>query len=868
MSEEMESNTDETPYEVGLVGCTKSKKDEPSIPQELYSESKLFQGRSEYAKKNHDEWYILSAKHGVLDPEGPEIEPYDETLKTATVDEKREWSSQVADSLAKRDVLTENTKVVIHAGEDYYEELLPLVEDELAGVDIPTKGKAFASTRDWYKSQLDGITGNIGNDQGDDEPTEGLLSLYDINERASRSVHALELHPIYNEIFSADAATDSIDFYTGSIDDGLIKPPVIDENNSIIGDAEWWFAAKECGIEEIPVIIGKSDDPIELQIARADFSRELIFSEKARLVLKLEPWAREEADKRKGRHDVPEDEQMGRWEQVAQYIPGWAKSTAKRGAKIYQRAEQGDKAASKYRDQLDSGTAKVTNVWKELQGYTESESTSDDEGQPPKTDPSKPQSAFSPRRRHQCDHPLSKRSEHRHLPVLGFGWRLETTLPKNGPIRVNDKHLTWWNEKSIQTPTHPYVFIEPVGHEVEKVSSFAETLGIGSDDIFVLSDSGGYQVRTHSDAQRVDSPEDHSFKEENIHPGTLLEWQVANADAGTILDDPPPQPDGETDADWVDEFELRLEFTQRNAREMSKRLVALRDNGNKSAQEFAQLAVLHGRKVHGGDPWAALRQWDWHLKRAMSQDDYSTIEGYAIKPFGKSLAELAFQLAYLATECQFVNHVHILQAGGYLEHALLEYFAKRTGFFVTSDSAAAIQGSKSRQYNLPGNRNASVRITNRDNQPFTELPCTCSVCTEVSEHGGIDWLLYDEDKEDEEWLFEEDDGEDSTAADQARAQAIDLHNLNLMLNRKQTISALVAKEDDVLDQEFGDGDFWEYMQTEFSKSSNHQLNDAMRQVKIAAETGDLDRVKDDSSFTVPQDAPVYTFDPTENAMEW
>lgn len=32
-----------------------------------------------YADREHDAWWILSAKHGLVDPDGDPIEPYDET---------------------------------------------------------------------------------------------------------------------------------------------------------------------------------------------------------------------------------------------------------------------------------------------------------------------------------------------------------------------------------------------------------------------------------------------------------------------------------------------------------------------------------------------------------------------------------------------------------------------------------------------------------------------------------------------------------------------------------------------------------------------------------------------------------------------
>lgn len=76
--------------EIGLVSCTKTKLEQTAPPAKLYSPSTLFSNVQQYCKQQHDNWYILSAKHHLLEPDGPPIEPYDETLTGARVAQKRE----------------------------------------------------------------------------------------------------------------------------------------------------------------------------------------------------------------------------------------------------------------------------------------------------------------------------------------------------------------------------------------------------------------------------------------------------------------------------------------------------------------------------------------------------------------------------------------------------------------------------------------------------------------------------------------------------------------------------------------------------------------------------------------------------------
>lgn len=141
--------------EVGLVSCTKRKRVEPSPPAELYLESPYFRKMRAYCEENHDQWYILSAKYGLLEPHGEPVEPYDVTLRDATVDEKRKWAKEVSEQLKAQEVLDEGTTLVLHAGWDYYGELLPLLEETDVEIEIPTEGLAIGETMAWYKEQLE-----------------------------------------------------------------------------------------------------------------------------------------------------------------------------------------------------------------------------------------------------------------------------------------------------------------------------------------------------------------------------------------------------------------------------------------------------------------------------------------------------------------------------------------------------------------------------------------------------------------------------------------------------------------------------------------------------------------------------------------
>ncbi len=139
--------------EIGFVSCVKGKQDCPAKPRDLYT-SDYFNKMQSYAEEEHDEWWILSAKHGLLDPEGPPIEPYDETLTGARVAKERDWAEKVYQELEEAGLLKPGVHLVFHAGQDYHEELLPKIRNvEDVSVEIPTEGLSIGEKLSWYKQR-------------------------------------------------------------------------------------------------------------------------------------------------------------------------------------------------------------------------------------------------------------------------------------------------------------------------------------------------------------------------------------------------------------------------------------------------------------------------------------------------------------------------------------------------------------------------------------------------------------------------------------------------------------------------------------------------------------------------------------------
>lgn len=124
---------------IGLVGCVKGKAATPAPASELYT-SALFRGRREYVERTCDAWYVLSAKHGLVEPDRI-LEPYEQTLKSASRQERRDWSRRVVRDLRQRVGSLNGTVAEIHAGDEY--RAYGLVDGliaEGAEVDAPVAG--------------------------------------------------------------------------------------------------------------------------------------------------------------------------------------------------------------------------------------------------------------------------------------------------------------------------------------------------------------------------------------------------------------------------------------------------------------------------------------------------------------------------------------------------------------------------------------------------------------------------------------------------------------------------------------------------------------------------------------------------------
>jgi hypothetical protein len=128
-----------------LVSCVSAKRSRPLPARELYC-SDWFVTPRDYVEAQAEDWYILSAKYGLVEPDEV-IEPYNETLSDISSAERRAWAERVAGQV--RPKCREEPEIVILAGQAYREHLLLILQSWRCRVRVPMKGLRIGQQNRW-----------------------------------------------------------------------------------------------------------------------------------------------------------------------------------------------------------------------------------------------------------------------------------------------------------------------------------------------------------------------------------------------------------------------------------------------------------------------------------------------------------------------------------------------------------------------------------------------------------------------------------------------------------------------------------------------------------------------------------------------
>jgi hypothetical protein len=128
-----------------LVSCVKSKRARPAPARSLYISAWFCKAR-DLVEVSGARWFVLSALYGLVPPTA-EIAPYDHTLNTLGVADRRAWASRVLDQLLPEIVGVK--RVVMFAGHRYREFLVEPLERRGIKVEAPMAHLARGEQLRW-----------------------------------------------------------------------------------------------------------------------------------------------------------------------------------------------------------------------------------------------------------------------------------------------------------------------------------------------------------------------------------------------------------------------------------------------------------------------------------------------------------------------------------------------------------------------------------------------------------------------------------------------------------------------------------------------------------------------------------------------
>ena len=133
-----------------LLSCVRQKRSAPTHARDLYTSPWFCKART-YADRTGQPWFVLSAKYGLVHP-GEMLAPYDLTLNTMLVADRRRWASGALTQLEPHlDIIR---VVTFLAGRRYREFLEPSLRSRGLVVSIPMEGLRIGEQLRWLTKEL------------------------------------------------------------------------------------------------------------------------------------------------------------------------------------------------------------------------------------------------------------------------------------------------------------------------------------------------------------------------------------------------------------------------------------------------------------------------------------------------------------------------------------------------------------------------------------------------------------------------------------------------------------------------------------------------------------------------------------------
>lgn len=134
--------------DVFLVSCVAEKRPVPAAARGLYL-SPWFRKARAFAESGGTAWFILSAEHGLLEPDMV-VAPYERTLNRMAIAARRAWAVRVLGQIQER--VPRSRRLVLLAGQRYREFLEEPLRARYA-MDVPLRGMRIGEQLHWLSER-------------------------------------------------------------------------------------------------------------------------------------------------------------------------------------------------------------------------------------------------------------------------------------------------------------------------------------------------------------------------------------------------------------------------------------------------------------------------------------------------------------------------------------------------------------------------------------------------------------------------------------------------------------------------------------------------------------------------------------------
>lgn len=130
--------------ELAVIACSAKKLDRAAPARDLY-QGELFKACVAYAEARGLPWVVVSAKHGIVQPDQI-LEPYDARVPTRA-DERSAWAKARRHEIYRADAYGTDKELVLLCGADYRHAFIDIGYD----ITTPLAGKGIGEQKQWLK---------------------------------------------------------------------------------------------------------------------------------------------------------------------------------------------------------------------------------------------------------------------------------------------------------------------------------------------------------------------------------------------------------------------------------------------------------------------------------------------------------------------------------------------------------------------------------------------------------------------------------------------------------------------------------------------------------------------------------------------